>query len=98
MAFLDDIYLVSTSPLELQIMLNELVIALNLIGLDVNAKKVNWTANSAALQNLGEFEIAVGPLHKPCVDYVKVLGSLIFGNCHEIQAAEHGIQASWKCF
>ena len=97
MAFLDDIYFVSRSFGQAQLMLDELLAACADAGLYPNISKVAWMANKY-VSHSAEIALAIGNVLIPSSEQITVLGSIVRADGHEQPAFHHRIQKGWACF
>ena len=97
MAFLDDLYFLSRSFDQAQVMLDELLVACDDAGLQPNLSKVNWMANKY-VPHASELALTIGNVLIPVSQEVTVLGSIIRVDGHEQPAFHHRIQKGWACF
>jgi hypothetical protein len=94
LTFVDDIYLVAHSTADAAIMLQEVESALRKFGLFLQQQKLKWMANKHVLEQTLQHGNNQLPRHATLV----VLGSMLTDHGNELQAYEHRISQSWKCF
>ena len=98
LAFVDDIYIVAKSVTEGQIMTNELITALETLGLSPKVSKVKWISDSHDQAISENQRIYInGHAIEPST-HIKVLGSMISGDCSERETYLHRARQSWKTF
>jgi hypothetical protein len=98
LAFVDDLYIVANTLAEGQIMTNELIQALSIVGLSPKISKAKWICDDydAAIER-GDCLLVKGFPIKPSPD-IKVLGSIISSSGSEKETYLHRVQQAWKTY
>ena len=98
LAFIDDLYLLASNPTHAQRMLDDVVTALNEIGLRINLDKSCWTMDKLSWETWGCRTLSFDGCLKTPVKQLTVLGSVISYDASEVEAFQHRISQSWKCY
>ena len=98
LAFVDDLVLASNSVASAQIMLNELVVHFEALGLRLNVEKCKWLCDRHVKDSEVHRALKLNGLEIDKVRQLKVLGSIVTDDCFERQVVDHRISCAWSCY